>query len=89
LILVVLRLEIAARRKEQVIGQGRQLQIAVVIFATGSLIWLLDITKTVCSPNSWLQGHAIWHLAGAISLWLVFLYHKSTASVTVSVNQDQ
>lgn len=40
-------------------------------------IWNLDQHGTLCAPHSLLQGHAIWHLLGATSLWLTFLYYRS------------
>tara|TARA_R110000824_G_scaffold63304_4_gene166633 strand:+ start:777 stop:1559 length:783 start_codon:yes stop_codon:yes gene_type:complete len=40
-------------------------------------IWNLDQRGQLCSPDSLLQGHAIWHLLGAIALWFVFLYYRS------------
>lgn len=39
--------------------------------------WNLDQHGTLCSPNSLWQGHAAWHLLGATSLWLTFLYYRS------------
>jgi hypothetical protein len=40
-------------------------------------IWILDQTGAVCAPHSLLQGHAVWHLLGALSLWLTFSYYRS------------
>ena len=40
-------------------------------------IWILDQNGVACSPHSLLQGHAIWHLLGATSLWLSFKYYRS------------
>ncbi len=40
-------------------------------------IWNLDQHGTLCAPESLLQGHAAWHLLGATSLWLTFLYYRS------------
>ena len=45
--------------------------------AVAFTIWNLDQHGTVCAPQSLLQGHAIWHLLGAGSLWLTFLYYRS------------
>ncbi|MCS6934500.1 MAG: ceramidase [Chitinophagales bacterium] len=49
-------------------------------FATlllGAVIWILDRTKTVCSPESIFQGHALWHLFTAASALLIYLYYRS------------
>lgn len=40
-------------------------------------IWILDQQGIVCAPHSLLQGHAVWHLLGATSLWLSFSYYRS------------
>ena len=40
-------------------------------------IWILDQEGVVCAPSSLLQGHAVWHLLGASSLWLTFSYYRS------------
>lgn len=45
--------------------------------ATAFTIWNLDQHGTLCAPDSLLQGHAAWHLLGAVSLWLTFLYYRS------------
>lgn len=45
--------------------------------AVAFTIWNLDQHGTLCTPNSLLQGHAAWHLLGATSLWLSFLYYRS------------
>lgn len=40
-------------------------------------IWNLDQNGQLCAPDSLFQGHAIWHLLGALALWFVFLYYRS------------
>lgn len=40
-------------------------------------IWNLDQGGQLCAPDSLLQGHAIWHLLGAVALWFAFLYYRS------------
>ena len=45
-------------------------------------IWNLDQNGQLCAPGSVLQGHAIWHLLGAVALWFAFLYYRSERTVT-------
>jgi dihydroceramidase len=45
--------------------------------ATAFGIWVLDQDAVVCAPHSLIQGHAVWHLLGAASLWLSFSYYRS------------
>ena len=40
-------------------------------------IWNLDQHLIWCAPDSLLQGHAVWHLLGACSVWLSFSYYRS------------
>jgi hypothetical protein len=45
--------------------------------AAAFIIWVLDLAKILCTPNSWLQGHALWHLLGAIAAGFLYLYYRS------------
>ncbi|MEO9599637.1 ceramidase domain-containing protein [Parasphingorhabdus sp.] len=45
-------------------------------------IWNLDQNGQLCAPESLLQGHAIWHVLGAVALWFAFLYYRSEQPVT-------
>lgn len=40
-------------------------------------IWVLEQREPYCRPDALIQGHAVWHLLGAVALWLTFLYYKS------------
>ena len=44
------------------------------------IIWMLDITKILCNPTSWLQGHALWHLLGAVAGGFLYLYYSSESA---------
>ena len=45
-------------------------------------IWNLDQRGQLCSPDSLMQGHAVWHLLGAVALWFAFLYYRSERPAT-------
>ncbi len=47
-------------------------------------IWILDQTRTWCVPESWLQGHAAWHLLGAIAVALSYGYYRSERPMATS-----
>ena len=49
----------------------------IAVKAVAFAIWNLDQHGLVCQPGSAFQGHAIWHLLGATSLWCTFLYYRS------------
>jgi hypothetical protein len=56
---------------------------AVVVLALGFAVWVLDITRSVCAPESMVQGHAIWHLAGAFASGLIYLYFRTERNLAV------
>lgn len=75
---------IAAILLELIFARPRRPGVKTVYYAMGIAtkavaftIWNLDQHGLVCAPNSLFQGHAVWHLLGATSLWLTFLYYRS------------
>lgn len=48
------------------------LAAAVGVLGVGFAVWVLDLTHVLCAPNSPWQGHAVWHLCGAVSTWLAY-----------------
>ena len=57
----------------------RLLQIGIGLLAGAYIIWILDNTRIVCFERSLLQGHAIWHLLGAVSVVFLHRYYLSEA----------
>lgn len=55
--------------------------LGILIKAVAFTIWNLDQHGLVCAPESLFQGHAVWHLLGATSLWFTFLYYRSERPV--------
>ena len=47
-----------------------------ILFAAGS-IWMLDREGLACNPQSALQGHALWHVLTAASMFFIYLYYRS------------
>ena len=45
--------------------------------AVAFTIWNLDQNGQLCAPESLFQGHAVWHLLGAVALWFSYLYYRS------------
>lgn len=42
--------------------------------------WILDQNGIICAPENLVQGHAVWHALGALSLWLSFSYYYGEQS---------
>jgi hypothetical protein len=79
-IVAVLLVEIIIRPKS---GHGSatiQLWIAAAIMGLAFVIWVLDFTRILCRPESWLQGHAVWHVLGAVAAWFLFRYYSESQS---------
>ncbi|MEK7727049.1 MAG: hypothetical protein AAB354_01485, partial [candidate division KSB1 bacterium] len=55
----------------------RYLARAVFALALAGIFFLLDLTKIFCFPQSWLQGHALWHLGGALAAGLLYQHYRT------------
>lgn len=78
LIVAVFFVEILIRRRNGVGSASRHLWIAATIMGIAFVIWMLDYTRTVCRPESWIQGHAVWHVLGAVAAWYLFRYYDES-----------
>jgi Ceramidase len=72
---IILELGFAKARRPTVALSYFMLGMAVQAIAF--TIWNLDQSGWFCSPQSLIQGHAVWHLLGATALWCNFLYYRS------------
>ena len=79
---------IAAIILELVFARPRRPQVRTGYYIAGLIanivaftIWNLDQRGQLCAPDSLLQGHAVWHLLGAVALWFAFLYYRSEREV--------
>jgi hypothetical protein len=77
IILATLLPEYRVRTQKKPQITGAFLQAAWWTLVAAFVIWILDITKILCNPNNWLQGHALWHILGAIAAGWLYLYYRS------------
>jgi hypothetical protein len=80
IVIAALLPEYRVRKQKKPQINGFFLQAAWWMLIVAFIIWTLDITKILCNPNSWLQGHALWHLLGALAAGLLYLYYRSENS---------
>jgi Ceramidase len=80
LIVAVLLVEVLIRRKSGPGSATRQLWIATAIMGLAFVVWILDFTRILCRPDSWMQGHAVWHVLGAVAAWYLFRYYSESRS---------
>lgn len=59
-------------------GKIKYLLIGIVLLATAYGIWLLDQNSILCWPGSLIQGHAIWHILGAVAGFMIILHYLRT-----------
>ena len=53
------------------------LRYGIVLLAVAYIIWILDNTRTLCFEHSLMQGHALWHILGAVSVLFLHKYYVS------------
>jgi hypothetical protein len=82
LVVAVLIVETLIRRKRGHSLAARHLSTAAAILGLAFVIWILDFTRILCRPESWMQGHAVWHVLGAVAAWYLFRYYRSTAHIS-------
>jgi len=80
LVLGVLGFEARYRKDSGARIEIRWLSRGASLLGLAFLIWVLDITKVVCSPESVMQGHALWHVLAAMAGWCLYRYYESEAA---------
>ena len=71
---------IAGRGPESRRWMLASLGLLVIAYA----IWLLDQSQ-LCDPNSWLQGHSLWHVLGAVAALLLTVHWRRTTHPAAAV----
>jgi hypothetical protein len=59
-------------------GSRRWVLASLATFVVAYAIWLLDQSQ-LCDPHFWLQGHALWHVLGAVAALLLTVHWRRTA----------
>ena len=58
------------------------LALAAIALVGARICWQLDVAGRFSGPDSWLQGHAWWHLLTSMSLGCMYLYHRSELNLS-------
>ena len=67
-----------AGRRPELGGERRWLVAGALLFALAFAVWLPSRTDgPLCDPDSWIQGHAIWHLLSAGTTACLYVFHRS------------
>ncbi len=76
-VILLLVVAVLTQRRLKTTINNNLLIKAVVSFAAGLTIWILDLTKILCFPDSWFQGHSLWHLLTALASYYIYAYYRS------------
>jgi hypothetical protein len=77
LLVAVLTSELIVRRKRRPRMNEAFLVAAIASLLMACSAWILDVSRVVCAPDSWLQGHAMWHVLMAAVIGWMYLYYRS------------
>lgn len=50
--------------------------IACIFIIVAQAASLVDGARVLCHPHHWMQGHAIWHILGAVGLYFAFMHFR-------------
>jgi hypothetical protein len=76
LLVSAMAVEVLIARRAQTRARRPYAYASVAAILTAFAIW--NATRTwLCDPHSLIQGHAIWHLLGAVSAYLLYRYYAS------------
>jgi hypothetical protein len=82
LLVAVLVSEVVIRRKRRPRMKVVFMVAALVSLVLGCTAWILDVSRVVCAPDSWLQGHAMWHVFMAAVIGFMYLYYRSELDIS-------
>jgi len=82
LVLATLALELTLSRRCVFRRRTAYLGASVGALAFGFAVWIVDLQRILCAPESLLQGHAVWHLAGAVAATLLYLYLRTEQPIS-------
>lgn len=81
LLVVAVALEVRLRRRGGTRADLRYGAAALLAMLVAFTIWILS-QDGWCDPHSLVQGHAVWHLLGAVAAYLLFRLYASERTVT-------
>ena len=81
LILALIGQEVAINRRGIESPDYRYYGVAIGLISAAAVFSALDVSRVFCDPdNHWIQGHAIWHVLSAASVFALFLFYREVFS---------
>ena len=81
LVSIAIGIETAIRRRTAKHADDRHIVRAIALVAIAFAIWLVDYTRIACMPESVFQGHAVWHVLGALASWELYLHYRNDSQL--------
>ena len=66
--------------------KARDIHWSLITLFLSFTFFLTDELKLICDPHSWLQGHSVWHMGTAVSLYLYGRWRFRTSASTAQEN---
>ena len=76
-LIIALAFEYYYRVKANPQIEVKWLRLGIGLLTVAYIIWILDNIRLVCFEHSLIQGHAIWHILGAVSVLFLHRYYVS------------
>jgi dihydroceramidase len=76
-LLAALALEAVVWRRVRPARPYRWFWVGLGTFALAYGVWILDNSGAWCDPTSWLQGHAVWHVLGALAVGCLWRWYAA------------
>jgi len=61
-------------RERKFVKRSTHLRYALFFVVLGEICSILDLSRVWCTPQSLVQGHAVWHLLSALGLYFLALH---------------
>lgn len=85
LILTILLTELFAANRATRRTEYRYFALSLIFLGVGAIFSASDVTRRFCMPESLIQGHALWHVLGAFSLYFSLLHYRQFYSKETGV----
>ncbi|MBU1668599.1 ceramidase [bacterium] len=91
MIVVGIGSEVIYIKSKQPIIHKKWIKYSIITILLAFVLWVLDISKLLCFPESIFQGHALWHILSTLSIYYLYRYYaseKANCSVTLDIREE-
>lgn len=64
-------------RRHHPLSETKWFRAGAGCFVLAYVFWWLDLYGVVCSPRSWFQGHALWHILSAAATYALYRHYRT------------